>query len=343
MTMRIVALGGTGFLSSAVVDAVRAAGHDIVVVSRGTQGVSGGVHGASQGTSGASRGTHGAPPDGVRWVRADRDDADALAGAVADLQPDAVIDSCGYTVAGAHAAARAFAGVPRYAYVSSISAYRSWPPGPVRSEDDDVFSPEDDLEDYGPMKAESERVLGAAFPSGFLAARAGLIVGPRDVARRLTLWLHRIAMHERVAVPETLDQEIAVVDARDLAAWLVLAVESGLSGPFNVTGLQEMTTLGGLLELCRDVVRGAGGVPAELVPVPESELLAAEVQPWVDLPFWLPSDIAPTAWQVDVTRAHEAGLTHRPLAESVADTWAWQRDADLEHPPLPESLERLAR
>jgi len=322
VAVKVVALGGTGFLSSAVVERALEAGHDVTVVSRGM---------------------HGEPPDGVTWVRADRDDADALAGAVAGLRPDAVIDSCGYTVAGAHATARAFAGVPRYAYVSSISAYRSWPPGPVRSEDDDVFSPEDDLDDYGPMKAESERVLAAAFPGGFVAARAGLIVGPRDVARRLTSWLHRIATQERVAVPETLDQEISVVDARDLAAWLVLAVERGLTGPFNATGPQGMTTLGGLLELCRDTVRAAGGVPAELVPVPESELLAAEVQPWVDLPFWLPADIAPTAWQVDVTRAHEAGLTHRPLAESVADTWAWLRGSDLEHPPLPDALVDLAR
>lgn len=318
--MRIVALGGTGLLSSAVVTSAREAGHDVVVVTRGM---------------------HGAPPPGVPWLRADRDDVESLATAVRGVRPDAVIDSCGYTVAGAHAAAKAFAGVPRYAYVSSISAYRGWPPGPVRSEDEEVFSPEDDLEDYGPMKAESERVIAAATP-GFLAARAGLIVGPGDKARRLTLWLHRIATLERVAVPDALDQPIALIDARDLAAWLVLAVERGLTGPFNATGPHGMTTLGDLLELCRASVRDAGGTPAELVPVPESELLAAGAQPWVDLPFWLPSDIAPTAWQVDVTRAHDAGLRHRQLAESVADTLAWLPSANLDHPPVPEPLASLA-
>ena len=150
--MRIVALGGTGFLSSAVVAQARAAGHDVVVVSRGERGV---------------------PPNGVTWVRADRDDAEALVAAVAGLGPDAVIDSCGYTVAGAHAAARAFAGGERYVYVSSISAYRNWPPGPVRSEGDDVFSSDDDLEDYGPMKAESAEERGAGERCGPLGGSRG--------------------------------------------------------------------------------------------------------------------------------------------------------------------------
>lgn len=310
--MKIVALGGTGFLSSAVVDAARAAGHDVVVVSRGDSGT---------------------PPEGVAWLRADRDDAGALGAAVADVHPDAVIDSCGYTVTGALAAARSFAGVGSYAYVSSISAYRDWPPGPVRSEEDPVFSAEDDLEEYGPMKAESERVIGAAVRDAggrFVAARAGLIIGPRDRARRLPRWFHRIASHERVAVPSELDQPIALIDARDLATWLVLAVEQGLDGPFNATGPVGMTTLGGLLELCRTVVSEGGGRAAELVPVPEEELMAAEVQPWVDLPYWMPREISATAWQVGTDRVHAAGLTHRPLAESLADTWEWMRASGFE-------------
>lgn len=151
--MRIVALGGTGFLSSAVVEAAREVGHDVVVVSRGQ---------------------HGAPPrEDVTWVRADRADSDALAAALAGIEADAVIDSCGYSVGGARAAASALAGVPRYAYVSSISAYRDWPPGPIQDEDAPLFTPEDNLEDCGPMKAASERVLGGAVHAHGLAGRDG--------------------------------------------------------------------------------------------------------------------------------------------------------------------------
>lgn len=314
--MRIVALGGTGFLSSAVVEAAREVGHDVVVVSRGQ---------------------HGAPPrEDVTWVRADRADSDALAAALAGIEANAVIDSCGYSVGGARAAASALAGVPRYAYVSSISAYRDWPPGPIQDEDAPLFTPEDNLEDYGPMKAASERVLGGAVHAhggNFLAVRAGLLIGPRDRARRLTRWLDRIASHDAVAVPAELDQPIALVDVRDLAAWMVSAVERGLDGPFNATGPHGMTTLGGLLETCREVVTAAGGRAAVLVPVPEAELLAAEVTPWVDLPFWLPREVAGTAWQVGTDRVHAEGLVHRPLAESLADTWAWMRETGLGEDP----------
>ena len=64
-----------------------------------------------------------------------------------------------------------------------------------------------------------------------------------------------------------------------------------------------MTTLGGLLDLCREVT----GSDAEWVPVPEEELLAAGVEPWVHLPLWLPAEIARTGWDVDTTRARELG------------------------------------
>jgi hypothetical protein len=67
--------------------------------------------------------------------------------------------------------------------------------------------------------------------------------------------------------------------------------------------------------------------------VPEEELLAAGVEPWVHLPLWLPSDVAPTAWDVDTSRARELGLPSRPVRETVADTWAWQRTH--ERLPLP--------
>ena len=76
--------------------------------------------------------------------------------------------------------------------------------------------------------------------------------------------------------------------------------------------------------------------------MPEEELLAAGVEPWVHLPLWLPAEIARTAWDVDTTRARESGLPSRPLDESVADTWAWQRTTSARrrppHRPEPRRL-----
>lgn len=172
-------------------------------------------------------------------------------------------------------------------------------------------------------------MLAAAVGAGFLTARAGLIAGPADPIHRLGWWLERITRGGRVVVPDALDQPIALVDARDLADWLVAMAEQGRTGAVNATGPAGMTTLGGLLEVCREVTGGA----AEWVPLPEEELLAADVQPWVHLPLWLPRDMARTAWDVDTARARELGLPSRPLHETVADTWAWM--GTHERPPLP--------
>ena len=116
---------------------------------------------------------------------------------------------------------------------------------------------------------------------------------------------------------------IALVDARDLADWLVSAAERGLSGAVNATGPAGMTTFGGLLNLCRKVT----GSNAEWVRVPEADLLTAGVKPWVHLPLWLPAATARTAWQVETARIRSLGLTCRPVGASVSDTWAWQRSA----------------
>ena len=95
-----------------------------------------------------------------------------------------------------------------------------------------------------------------------------------------------------------------MVDAHDLASWLVAMAEQGRSGAVNATVPAGMTTLGGLLDVCREVTGG----DAEWVPLPEADLLAAGVQPGVHLPLWLPRDMARTAWDVDTSRARELGL-----------------------------------
>lgn len=321
--MRILVLGGTGFLSSHVVDAALARGHDVVTVTRGRRDTG--------------------PRPGVTALTADRDDASSLGAARHEAfggdVPDAVVDCCGYTVEGARSAAEVLGDVRRYAYVSSISAYRHWPPGPVRSEDDPLWSHDDDLTEYGPMKAESERILDAALGDRLLRVRAGLIVGPGDKTLRLTSWLQRVATRPAVVAPDALDQPIAVVDARDLAQWVVSAVERGLHGPVNATGPMGMTTLGGLVDACRTAVAATGGRPAEVVVVPEEDLVAAAVEPWRDLPLWMPADVAPTAWDVSTDRARSTGLPSRPVEQTVADTWGWLQHAGLEHPDLPGRLD----
>ena len=320
--MRLLVLSGTAFLGRHGTTAALDRGHEVATFTRGVTGD---------------------PPVGARPLHGDRDDPDALPRALGDWTPELVVDTSCQTRAAAENAAAGLtdAGVRAYAFVSSLNAYSTWPPGPVRGEDGPVWDSDED--DYGPIKAHAERVLGAAFPGRFLTARAGLVAGPDDNVRRLPWWLGRIARGGRVVVPDALDQPIALVDVRDLAGWLVEVAERGETGPVNATGPAGMTTLGGLLRTCRDVT----GSDADLVPVPEEDLLAAGVEPWLHLPLWLPREMAATAWDVDTTRARALGLPSRPVHETVAGTWAWlQGDPvrlptphGLPEPGLPADLE----
>jgi nucleoside-diphosphate-sugar epimerase len=306
--MRLLVLGGTHFLGRHVATAALERGHDVATFTRGISG---------------------APPAGARALHGDRNDPEALPAALDGWIPELVVDTSCQTRAAARHAAAALSGVRGYAFVSSLNAYADWPPGPIGPEDAQPTWTTDD-DEYGPIKAFAEREIGAAVGTRFLTARAGLIAGPHDPIYRLGWWLDRISRGGRVVVPaEGLGQPIALVDARDLAGWLVDSAERGRTGPVNATGPAGMTTLGGLLEICRDVT----GSDAEWVPVPEEDLLAAGVEEWVHLPLWLRQETARTAWDVDTAMAQQLGLTIRPVAETVADTWAWMQTA--ERPPLP--------
>ncbi|MFD2090646.1 NAD-dependent epimerase/dehydratase family protein [Blastococcus deserti] len=324
--MRLLVLGGTHFLGRHVVTAALARGHDVATFTRGVSGD---------------------PPEGARALHGDRDDPSALPAALDGWAPDLVVDTSCQTRAAARNAAAALSGaggsaLKGYAFVSSLNAYRNWPPGPVGPEDAEPTWTTDD-DEYGPIKADAERILGSALGDRFLTARAGLVLGPHDRVHRLGWWLERIAQGGRVVVPDALDQPIHAVDACDLAGWLVESAERGRSGAVTTTGPHAMTTFGGLLELCREVTGG----DAEWVPVPEEDLLAAGVQEWVHLPLWLRREVARTAWDVDTSRARSLGLPSRPLRETVADTWAWMRSVEeLPEPPpgrprpgLPPDLE----
>ncbi|MCZ2836747.1 NAD-dependent epimerase/dehydratase family protein [Modestobacter sp. VKM Ac-2985] len=319
--MRLLVLGGTHFLGRHVVTAALEHGHEVATFTRGVSG---------------------APAAGAQMLIGDRDDPVALPTALDGWVPELVVDTSCQTRAAAEHAAAALADVAGYAFVSSLNAYRGWPPGPIAGEHEPTWDSDEDS--YGPDKAHAERVLGAALGERFLTARAGLIVGPHDPLYRLGWWLDRIATGGRVVVPaEGLDQPIALVDARDLAGWLVESVEQGRSGAVNATGPAGMTTFGGLLDTCRDVTGG----DAEWLPVPEAGLLAAGVQEWSHLPLWLAASTARTAWDVDTTRARELGLPSRPVCDSIADTWTWMQTGERPEPPagrplpgLPLDLER---
>jgi hypothetical protein len=78
--------------------------------------------------------------------------------------------------------------------------------------------------------------------------------------------------------------------------------------------------MGRLLEECEAV----GGTAAELVWVSEDFLEDHGVEPFTELPLWVPRKNA-AMLAVDCSRAIEAGLVFRPLAETIEDVLAFDR------------------
>ncbi len=134
-----------------------------------------------------------------------------------------------------------------------------------------------------------------------------------------------------VLAPGRPDRTVQVVDARDLAAWLLVMAERGRSGLFNVTGPGRKLTMGEVLETCREATESE----ATLTWVDEPFLLENAVEPFTELPLWLPESEAGFG-EIDNRRAVAEGLTFRPLLDTARDTLAWMR-AEPE-PPLGRSL-----
>ncbi|WP_436775705.1 NAD-dependent epimerase/dehydratase family protein [Yinghuangia sp. YIM S09857] len=311
--MDILVIGGSVFVGRTIVETALARGHAVTTFNRGRTGTD--VPGAAT----------------VRGDRENKADLERLASA----GPwDAVVDVCGFTPRVVGDSVRALNGrVATYAFVSSISAYQDWPASPV-DEQSPRFACAPDADetdgDYGILKAGCERAVESGFDGRVLVVQPGLILGPYENVGRLPWWLRRIAAGGRVLAPGDPDRPMQVIDARDLAAFMLDHVEAGTEGRFLASGSPANTTMGAWLGDCV----AATGSDAELVWVDDDFLLERGVEPWTELPLWAPpTDEMAALWQPDSAKALAAGLTTRPVTDTVADTWAW-----LESAGVPEYL-----
>ena len=305
--MRLLILGGTLFLGRHVVEQAGRRGHELTLFNRGRSGP--------------------APIAGVEQIIGDRErDLSRLAGRTWD----AVIDTSGYVPRVVRDSAEALArSVQRYAFVSSISVYGSFPePGVdenAPTAPDPPAEAEDVMSHYAELKAACERVLDEVVPGRTLIVRPGLIVGPHDPTERFTYWVRRVAEGGRVLAPRAPDQPVQVIDVRDLAGWIVRMVEAGATGVYNATGPAAPLTFGPMLER----IRAATGGGADFVWIDEDLLAEAGVAPWDELPLWLDLPRNPDFrgfLAADISRALRAGLEFRALEQTVADTLAWVRE-----------------
>jgi len=300
--LRILILGGTGFIGPHQVGYALARGHEVTLFNRGQTNPQ-------------------LFPD-VEKLRGDRDgDLEALRG----REWDAVIDNSATIPRWVRDSAQLLKdNVGQYVYISTLSVYQGFPEhgmdetAPVRELEDPTIE-EVSGRTYGGMKVLCEREAQRAFPGRATVLRPGLIVGPGDGTDRWTYWPARIERGGEVLAPGDPTRLVRYIDARDVSEWCVRVAEEKVMGVYNTVGPRSHLSMSEMLYGIRAVVSNE----ISFTWVGEDFLAELGVRPWSDLPAWLPQAGNEGYGSVSRQRAIAHGLTFRPLAVTARDTLEW--------------------
>ncbi|MCZ4517501.1 NAD-dependent epimerase/dehydratase family protein [Rhodococcus ruber] len=317
--MKLLVLGGSDFVGRTAVEHALALGWDVTVLNRGTT----------------------ASDPRVTQLGGDRRAVDGL-DSLREANWDIAFDTWSWEPGVVAQSASALADrVRSYVYVSSRSVYDA--PGAGATETwPTVQGPGDD---YARCKLGGEQAAVTAFGVRALLVRAGLILGPYENIGRLPWWLNRIERAGDVLAPGPADLALQYIDARDLVGWSLDAAARGLGGPYDVVSRPGHATMREVLQACVAATRS----DARLRWVEPDVLGAAGVQPWTELPIWIPPGADHDSLHAsDVSKAFAEGLRTRPIQETVADTWTWLKSLNGrapvrgDRPPVGLSADREA-
>lgn len=320
--LKLLVLGGTGFLGPHFVEAARKRGHTLTLFNRGKTNPDK---------------FSGEDYRDIEQLHGDRKtDLTALAG---ERQWDAVLDTSAYIPADVTRSAKLLAPkIKQYVLVSTISVYaKNDVPSDENSPLAVLADPTVDKvsnETYGGLKALCEKAAEAELPGRATVVRPGLIVGPGDNSDRFTYWPARADRGGEILGPGSAQDPTQFIDVRDLAAFLLTTIERGQFGIYNADGAPGALTMGALL---RESQR-ASGKKSSVTWVPADFLEAQKVSAWGDMPAWIPARGEYAGFgRTSVSKARAAGLTYRPLRETVRDTLAWWRKLPEERRAKPKA------
>jgi 2'-hydroxyisoflavone reductase len=304
--LKILMLGGTGFLGPHTVSYALERGHEVTLFNRGK--------------------TNNDLFPELETIIGNRDPkVDAGLSGLDGRQWDAVIDTSGYVprIVGASASLLS-ENVGQYLFVSTICQYDNWAEGGMHGTEERAAATLEDpaTEDvsthYCALKGYCEQAAEKAMAGRVTQIRPGLIVGPRDRSDRFTYWPVRADRGGEILAPGKPSDYTQYIDVRDLAEFMVHALEKKHTGAFNLVAPHR--PFGDLVESCVRVADNG----AQLTWVDAEFLAEHDVQPWRDVFMWADADgpgAGALTWSAE--KALAAGLSIRPLDETVRDTLEW--------------------
>lgn len=304
--LSILILGGTSFLGPHQIAYALGRGHSITTFTRGRTEPT--VHRELFGQ--------------VEALIGDRaDNLDALRG----RSWDAVIDNSGNQAVWTRDSARLLQDrVGRYLYTSSTGAYYPYHGADIDEDTEVLRTIPEGMEDdgsaqFGVMKANSEDEAYAAFgPDRTLVVRPTYMLGPADRTERSAYWPERVSRGGRVLVPGQPDDPVQYADVRDVAAFMIRLLEDEASGTYNAAGPLSATGV-------HRFVHGVHAVfpsQADFVAVDDHDFLSEHGVSF-QIPWILPRDEYYGTARVSIDKGVAAGLTYRPLADTIRDVHAW--------------------
>lgn len=320
--LKLLVLGGTGFLGPHFVEAARKRGHTLTLFNRGKTNPDK---------------FSGEDYRDIEQLHGDRKtDMTALEG---ERTWDAVLDTSAYIPADVTRSAKLLAPkVKQYLLVSTISVYaKNDVPADETSPVAVLADPSVDKvsnETYGGLKALCEKAAEAELPGRTTVVRPGLIVGPGDNSDRFTYWPARADRGGEILAPGSAQDPTQFIDVRDLAAFLLTTLERGHVGIYNADAEPGALTMGALLRESQK----ASGKKSTVTWASADFLEAQKVSAWGDMPVWIPARGETAGFgRTSVSKARAAGLSYRPLRETVRDTLAWWRKLPEERRAKPKA------
>lgn len=312
--LKILVLGGTGFIGPHIVRRALSRGHELTLFNRGRSN------------------THLFP--GVKKLKGDRrNDLEVLKTG----QWDVVVDNSGFVPRQVQDSAELLQGrVGRYLFTSSISAYDfSGKDFPYQAGSKRVSWTNPDSFDvgahYSEFKAECERRVQTAYGERATIVRPTFIVGPGDTSERFTWWVDRLHRGGDVLAPGNPDTNFSLIDVRDLAAFYIRLAEEDRAGAFNASGPADKISFGGMLDGI--VATAKSAVHLHWV---DNDFLAEKGVMWHELPLWGFIEDGVTELTIENQSSIAAGLEFRPFKATTLDTLDWYRQ-------LPAEKQRFTR